>query len=478
MTDQNNAAQTAMQEAAFDSYSLNGDDFQEGCASEALQALDDDGRLTLGTEYRLGVSDKPDPADFFDVDHLIEQMQERAYDVGGEFAEDYLADLTEEQVKNLRQVVNAWLSSVAGRHRRTPRPSRHGGSMTDQNDAAPDLGTSSGGRAYIAEYFATQLRRHDFARYINNTLAADFACALAQHLSKLRAEGVQAGDEESPPIIPDDEEIAGACINASDIDGIAYDGPSFERGYRAALASAPVAGEAKRNANGAPPCWWIDHGSHGQITQREDEAQRAADEGKRVVSYTAAPQASEAEQTIIAAFLERSGQWLTNDAITKAARNAALEEAARIADMYRDNVHEHIRALKTQADKDDGDGILVSAEELGYVRRIKEAALFNHSRVPGGFVQVRQYDLRKTMQLFAKMESASLPAPLGSSWEASWAEFNTWHQRHFGAFVPVAPLDNARLIGWQAGTANERSRLSNQTPPTPQPQNRTEALHG
>ena len=112
MTDKNNATQTAMQDAAFDSYSLNGDDFQEGCASEALQALHDDGQLTLGTEYRLGVSDKPDPADFFDVDHLIEQMQERAYDVGGEFAEDYLADLTEEQVKNLRQVVNAWLSSV------------------------------------------------------------------------------------------------------------------------------------------------------------------------------------------------------------------------------------------------------------------------------------------------------------------------------------------------------------------------------
>ncbi|PPA75316.1 hypothetical protein C4E15_14485 [Achromobacter spanius] len=60
-------------------------------------------------------------------------------------------------------------------------------------------------------------------------------------LSKLRAEGMQAGDEEPPPIIPDDEEIAGACINASDIDGIAYDGQSFERGYRAALASTPVA---------------------------------------------------------------------------------------------------------------------------------------------------------------------------------------------------------------------------------------------
>lgn len=101
-----------MQEPTFDSYSLNGDDFQEGCASEALQALDDNDQLTLGAEYRLGVSERPDPADFFDVDDLIEQMQERAHDVGGEFAEDYLTDLTEEQIADLRRVVNTWLSSV------------------------------------------------------------------------------------------------------------------------------------------------------------------------------------------------------------------------------------------------------------------------------------------------------------------------------------------------------------------------------
>jgi len=44
------------------------------------------------------------------------------------------------------------------------------------------------------------------------------------------------------PVMPDDEEIAGACINASDIDGIAYDGSSFERGYRAALSAQPKDG--------------------------------------------------------------------------------------------------------------------------------------------------------------------------------------------------------------------------------------------
>lgn len=66
--------------------------------------------------------------------------------------------------------------------------------MTDQNNAALDLGTSSGGRAYIAEYFASQLRRHDCTRYINDKLAADFVCVLARHQSKLRAVGVQAGE--------------------------------------------------------------------------------------------------------------------------------------------------------------------------------------------------------------------------------------------------------------------------------------------
>ncbi|CUJ50241.1 Uncharacterised protein [Achromobacter sp. 2789STDY5608633] len=51
---------------------------------------------------------------------------------------------------------------------------------------ANDLGTSHGGRAYVADYFANQLRRHEFTHYISEELAADFACALAQHLAKLQ----------------------------------------------------------------------------------------------------------------------------------------------------------------------------------------------------------------------------------------------------------------------------------------------------
>lgn len=102
-----------------------------------------------------------------------------------------------------------------------------------ENDAALDLCTSSGGRAYIAEYFATQLRRHDFARYINNTLAADFACALAQHLSKLRAEGVQAGDERAA--CPTD------VCQAGKSDGVLCANDECDRASGVRPASAPVA---------------------------------------------------------------------------------------------------------------------------------------------------------------------------------------------------------------------------------------------
>ena len=45
------------------------------------------------------------------------------------------------------------------------------------------LSTSEGARRYVANVFATQLRRHDFGDYILTELAADFACTLAQHLS-------------------------------------------------------------------------------------------------------------------------------------------------------------------------------------------------------------------------------------------------------------------------------------------------------
>ncbi|WP_260430408.1 hypothetical protein [Burkholderia stagnalis] len=62
-----------------------------------------------------------------------------------------------------------------------------------------DLSTSAGGRSYIAEFFAKRLRRHDFGCYINERLAADFACALAQYL---RDQGAAPAQAAEPAAIP------------------------------------------------------------------------------------------------------------------------------------------------------------------------------------------------------------------------------------------------------------------------------------
>ncbi|WWW34049.1 hypothetical protein V8017_12995 [Stenotrophomonas rhizophila] len=57
--------------------------------------------------------------------------------------------------------------------------------MTTDNKSprSAALNTSDGARRSIAEFFATELRRYDFNDYISIRLAADFACALAQHLA-------------------------------------------------------------------------------------------------------------------------------------------------------------------------------------------------------------------------------------------------------------------------------------------------------
>ncbi|MGT9867595.1 hypothetical protein ACSYHF_18095 [Stenotrophomonas maltophilia group sp. P373] len=53
------------------------------------------------------------------------------------------------------------------------------------------------------------------------------------------------------------------------------------------MATTPAAQPSPGGQGDAPPCWWIDHGTYGLITQRQDEADAAVNAGKRVVSYAA-----------------------------------------------------------------------------------------------------------------------------------------------------------------------------------------------
>lgn len=161
--------------------------------------------------------------------------------------------------------------------------------MTEHN-AAHDLGTSNGSRAYLAAYFAKQIGRHDFKRYINEIIAADFACALAQHLSKLRAEGVQAGDERAA--FENAARMRGQDLARWPAPLTEYRNSRTQAAWsawsdRAALARAPVAGEAHRIflvPTGEVYC--------GQETYTRHEGQPPVNTDNECLY--AAPQASEA----------------------------------------------------------------------------------------------------------------------------------------------------------------------------------------
>lgn len=81
-------------------------------------------------------------------------------------------------------------------------------------DPGFDLNTPDGGRGYIANLFKTVLKRHDYRQYINERLAGDFACTLAQHFDDLKAreQALQLRLNEADQRIDELTVPAGYCL--------------------------------------------------------------------------------------------------------------------------------------------------------------------------------------------------------------------------------------------------------------------------
>ncbi|GGX11370.1 hypothetical protein GCM10007242_16860 [Pigmentiphaga litoralis] len=112
MTTTHQAPATAV---VFDCYSTNGEEYRSGELHDAIDELEQesDGAALVGRSYWLGVSRKPKPSDFFSIDRLLEDMQEQADDQHGEFAEDFLTDLSTEKVNELQALIGAWIDANA-----------------------------------------------------------------------------------------------------------------------------------------------------------------------------------------------------------------------------------------------------------------------------------------------------------------------------------------------------------------------------
>lgn len=88
-------------------YSRNDEEYNFESLHEVLQEMDEDGDLREGAVYWEADSRRPEPAEFFDAERVIEEAAERAYEVGGDYAEDF-GDVSREAIAELQSLLKQW----------------------------------------------------------------------------------------------------------------------------------------------------------------------------------------------------------------------------------------------------------------------------------------------------------------------------------------------------------------------------------
>lgn len=133
-----------------------------------------------------------------------------------------------------------------------------------------EFNTPDAGRAYIAKLFETVLRRHDYRQYINERLAGDFACALAQHFEEIKAREtdlqllLKERDEQNHSLEQRRQAEQQACMAAerraeelqAEVERLkSMSSDPFDR-MRDLQAELTKAQDLLRNAWHVTPAWW------------------------------------------------------------------------------------------------------------------------------------------------------------------------------------------------------------------------------
>ena len=92
-----------------------------------------------------------------------------------------------------------------------------------------DVRTTAGGRGYVAWFFSSVMRRYDFHDYINNVLAADFACALAKWLSTAPQPAAQALDAKRLSFLYSRDRTDSSAVLEMEIDWLNGRYPTLEQ---------------------------------------------------------------------------------------------------------------------------------------------------------------------------------------------------------------------------------------------------------
>lgn len=94
-------------------YSTNEEEFNYTSEWECLERLWDEDYLQEGAVFFRGTSKKGSASDYFIMNRVVEDMQERAWDECGEWAEGFLEDVPEKKWKELDKYICKWLDKNA-----------------------------------------------------------------------------------------------------------------------------------------------------------------------------------------------------------------------------------------------------------------------------------------------------------------------------------------------------------------------------
>ncbi|MDC6128597.1 hypothetical protein PPH41_11610 [Burkholderia gladioli] len=210
------------------------------------------------------------------------------------------------------------------------------------------------------------------------------------------------------------------------------DAQTMEAIQRAAVspATAPI--------NGMPsPVWWINHGSHGQITTRLDEAERARDAGASVHAYLAIPSVSPATAAPLMEgeldALNEAIVWANDDGLPGTAEHlrAIRDRAAPATD--EPCAHDYVRS----------DRVCTECGE-------KTATADEHAAFLAWTVDPSFYDWNKTSQCYAHHFNAGFKAARASQAEARepfQARVQPWMLECFGPTIAADTIErNHRFL--------------------------------
>jgi len=88
-------------------YSLSGADFTDFCS--VMNDVNDEHRAGEEVEIFKGEEKTPSHSEFVNCHQMIEIAQDNSHENYGEYAEDYLCDISNEQVSELSKLICGWL---------------------------------------------------------------------------------------------------------------------------------------------------------------------------------------------------------------------------------------------------------------------------------------------------------------------------------------------------------------------------------